>query len=201
MPSSLQVKQLAVLHIGPIDLNINSKECVCLSGPSGAGKSLLLRAMVDLIPHEGDILLGGEACSQTRPCQWRRWVGLLPAESQWWYERVGDHFRQAVPGSWLEQLGFTHEVMDWSVSRCSTGEKQRLALLRLLLNEPRALLLDEPTASLDVQSSQGVEQLIKTYQQQHQAPVLWVSHDPRQIERVAQRHFVFKQGVLQQDKI
>ena len=201
MPSSLQVKQLAVLHVGPIDLDINAKECVCLSGPSGSGKSLLLRAMVDLIPHEGEVLLDGVPCSQTRPSQWRQWLGMLPAESQWWYERVGDHFGQAVSQDWLEQLGFEPGVMDWAVARCSTGEKQRLALLRLLANQPRALLLDEPTASLDEQNTQAVEQLIKHYQQQHQAPVLWVSHDSRQIERVAQRHLVFKQGVLQEQRI
>ena len=201
MSSSLQVRQLTVLHVGPIDLDISAKECVCLSGPSGSGKSLLLRAMVDLIPHEGEVLLDGVACSQTRPSQWRQWLGLLPAESQWWYERVGDHFRQAVPEDWLQDLGFTPAVMDWELSRCSTGEKQRLALLRLLANQPRALLLDEPTASLDEQNTLAVEQLIAHYRQQHQSPVLWVSHDSRQIARVAQRQFVFKQGVLQEQRL
>jgi len=198
MSSPLQVKQLTTMHIGPIDLNVNSNECVCLSGPSGTGKSILLRAMVDLIPHEGEIMLGDEACSQTRPCQWRHRVGLLPAESQWWYERVGDHFVMPVPETWLTQLGFTKEVMDWQVARCSTGEKQRLALLRLLVNEPQALLLDEPTASLDADSIQRVEQLIADYRQQHQAPVLWVSHDPGQITRVANRHYTFQEGVLEE---
>ena len=146
-------------------------------------------------------MLGEAVCSKTRPGQWRHWVGLLPAESQWWYERVGDHFVQPVAESWLAQLGFTPEVMDWTVSRCSTGEKQRLALLRLLVNEPKALLLDEPTASLDAESIGRVEQLIQMYQQQQQAPVLWVSHDPRQIKRVAHHHFVIQQGRLQEAEV
>ncbi len=97
---------------------------------------------------------------------------------------------------WLEQLGFSGQVLEWEVRRCSTGERQRLALLRLLANRPRALLLDEPTASLDPAGVGRMEALLEQYRIRHGAAVLWVSHDPEQIRRVATRHFELQDGRL-----
>ncbi len=158
---------------------------------------MLLRAIADLIPHSGDARLDEQDCSQMKPSQWRKQVGYLPAESHWWSERVGDHFSDADPDV-FRHLGFEPQVLDWQVSRLSTGEKQRLALLRLLANQPRALLLDEPTASLDAVNVGNAETLIFEYRQQQQAPVVWVSHDPAQIQRVADRVLRLEAGVVQE---
>jgi len=181
--------------VGPVDLTVEAAECICLSGPSGAGKTLLLRAIADLDPHEGTVWLDDRPCEAYPAPRWRRLVGLLPAESRWWYERVGEHMER-VPTVWLEALGFTPEVLEWEVRRASSGERQRLALLRLLSNRPRAVLLDEPTASLDPENTRRVEALISRYRRERQAPVLWVSHDPEQIQRIADRRFRLEDGKL-----
>lgn len=158
---------------------------------------MLLRAIADLIPHAGDAQLDELKCSEMKPSQWRRQVGYLPSESHWWSERVGDHFPQP-PEDGFKQLGFTPQVMDWQVSRLSTGEKQRLALLRLLANQPCALLLDEPTASLDAVNVHNVEVMIRDYRQQHKAPIIWISHDAEQVQRVADRVYELKAGAVQE---
>ena len=81
------------------------------------------------------------------------------------------------------------ESLDWEVSRCSTGEKQRLAIARLLQLKPKALLLDEPTASLDAESVKKVEAVIQQYVRENNVPVIWVSHDNEQIKRLTKRIF------------
>lgn len=196
MASRLTIKQLRNLHVGPLDLELAAAECVVIAGPSGAGKTLLLRAIADLDPHDGELLLDGEPCSAMPAHAWRRRVGLLPAESQWWAERVGEHF-SSLDAPLLEQLGFPPAVMEWEVARCSTGERQRLALLRLLQNRPAVLLLDEPTASLDADNVARVEALIARLQEEQGLAVLWVSHDPGQAERVATRRLQMSDGRLQ----
>ncbi len=192
---TLRIQDLHYRSWGPVDLDIAPAECVCLSGPSGSGKTLLLRAIADLDPHEGSIVLGDLECRETAAPNWRRRVGLLPAESQWWDERVGDHF-PSVDEDRLTHLGFDLDVLGWSVSRLSTGEKQRLALARLLSNDPSALLLDEPTASLDPDNVSRAEAMIASYRREAGAPVLWVSHDPAQITRVADRAYRMHNGAL-----
>jgi ABC-type iron transport system FetAB ATPase subunit len=155
-----------------------------VSGPSGAGKTLLLRALADLDPHEGEVRLDGVATRRIPPPVWRRRVGLLAAESAWWGERVRDHF-QGDPTAGLERLGLPTAALDWEVRRLSTGERQRLALLRLLENRPEVLLLDEPTANLDDAGRACVEALIRDYREAGGAAVVWVAHDAGQLARVA----------------
>lgn len=181
------LNDLSVNGLAAINMSINAGECIVISGPSGSGKSLLLRALADLIPHQGEAYYQGQACTAFLPTQWRKQVGLLPAESFWWEEHVGDHFAQRCDDK-LKALGFSTDVYNWRVSRCSTGERQRLALLRLLCLQPKVLLLDEPTASLDQANVKAVESLIKDYLH-HGGAVIWVSHDPDQIQRIATRHY------------
>lgn len=183
----LNVSELKVHELQPVSFSIDN-ELVCLSGPSGSGKSLLLRALADLIVHQGEAYLGDKKCSETNPVLWRQWVGLLPAESAWWLDRVGNHFKQESH-DYLNELNLSAESLDWEVSRCSTGEKQRLAIARLLQLKPKALLLDEPTASLDADSVERVESVIQNYSNEFNVPVIWVSHDPQQIKRLAKREF------------
>lgn len=209
--AALRLERLHPRLLAPVDLTIAAGGLVFVSGTSGAGKSLLLRAVADLDPNDGDAFVGELSRSTLSAPEWRQRVGLLPAESGWWGETVGTHF----PGSgqqtggdaansehhWdtidlLRQLGFDADVLGWTVSRLSTGERQRLALARLLANLPEALLLDEATANLDPSSRERVEAAVDDYRQRHAAAVLWVSHDPEQRARLSDRSLVIQDGRL-----
>ncbi|MCK4950811.1 MAG: ATP-binding cassette domain-containing protein [Gammaproteobacteria bacterium] len=193
----LQIKGLSTRHIGPIDLDITGGQCVILSGTSGSGKTMLLRAIADLDLHEGEIYLDDLSCKAMAPTTWRQQVGLLVAESQWWENVVGDHFN-GEPTKYLGALGLDPEIMSWSIARLSSGERQRLGLVRLLNNQPKVLLLDEPTANLDPEFTKNAEMLIKQYQSETGAAIIWVTHHHDQIERIADRHFSMKDGQLKE---
>ena len=161
----------------PVSLQLEAGEILTIYGQSGIGKSQFLRALADLTPHTGDVLLEGISQTKIRPEHWRKQVGYVPAESGWWADVVAQHFSEPPPKAWLSSLSLPPELLDASVERLSTGERQRLALLRALVLHPKVLLLDEPTANLDQLNAQKLIELVKTYAQTEPAAVIWVSHD------------------------
>lgn len=100
---------------------------------------------------------------------------------------------------WLDQLGFPADVLEWNIARLSTGERQRLALVRLLAQGPEVLLLDEASANLDPVNRERVEHLVDDYRRVREAPVLWVSHDPEQRHRLGGRSLVIRDGHLKME--
>jgi len=192
----LDVEGLRVDGIGPIDLWLDARECVTLSGPSGAGKTRILRAITDLDVHGGRVSCLGTPSTELKPWEWRRRVGMLAAESHWWRERVQEHFEQAPSDAQLDALALDATLLGEPLERLSSGERQRFALLRLLANRPRVLLLDEPTANLDADNVLRVERLLAEYTRAESAALLWVSHDARQAQRVAQRRLRIEAGRL-----
>jgi ABC-type iron transport system FetAB ATPase subunit len=192
----LQARGLRRLHLGPIDFLVQSGECVSVQGKSVAGKSLLLRMVADLDPHEGDTLLDGAACAEMPAPTWRRMVTYVPAESGWWDERGAAHFDVDVDFAVLfPRAGILPEAAMWPVARLSTGERQRLALLRALKPANRVLLLDEPTSGLDAASSELVDALLRERLATGTA-ILMVTHDPDQATRMASRHLEVRDGTI-----
>ena len=194
--ATLRISGLRRIGLQAVDLEIPAASTLCLHGPSGSGKTLLLRAIADLDPNQGEVFLDNVARSSLPAHQWRRRVMYLPPESYWWDERVEPHCAH-WPDNLLSALGFDRSVRQWEVQRLSSGERQRLSLVRMLAREPRALLLDEPTANLDPQNVLAVEQLIADYQRRWDAPIIWVSHDRAQRARVGTQQRRIEQGRLQ----
>lgn len=183
------LENLSVGTLSNVSLTVPAGQIVCLSGPSGSGKSRLLRAVADLEPHGGRVSLGDTAQLDVPAHQWRSRVVMVPADSQWWFDEVAGHFPDDAGSRLPSALGFPPEVMGWSVSRLSSGERQRLALWRALSLRPESLLLDEPTANLDGGSTQAIETWLLDEIRSRQIAVLWVAHDPGQIHRVADAHY------------
>lgn len=193
---ALKVERLVTGLVGPASLAISAGTCATLMGASGSGKSLLLRAIVDLDPNTGTVFCAGRAREQMPAAEWRRLVALVPAESGWWADRVRDHFPRASDAEeLLDMLGLA-EALDWDVARLSTGERQRLAVARAVCRKPRVLLLDEPTASLDEQATQRVEELVRRCCATGMA-VLVVTHDRQQADRLAGQRLKMVDGSVE----
>ncbi len=181
----LTTRDLTTAVGGPFELDVFAGQCLTIMGPSGVGKSLLLRALADLDPHGGEVWLQGARQSQTPPALWRRRVLYVPAAAGWWADTVSEHVAEIGKHiNDLRALGLPLDCGDWPVTRLSSGEKQRLALLRAVTLTPQVLLLDEPTANLDADSGLAIEAWLAACKNRGTA-LVWVTHDAVQAERVA----------------
>jgi ABC-type iron transport system FetAB ATPase subunit len=199
----LQVRELLTAGmLKPVDLTIQAGQLWMLSGVSGIGKSQLLKAIADLIPHSGQAWLNGKAQTDVCADQWRQQVMYFSAETAWWTERVAEHFETLPTAEQLQALGLNESFLQKNPESLSSGEKQRLALLRGLQYQPKVLLLDEITANLDEASTLQVEEFLQQYiqepsvvaahpgsQQPHNEDsaraILWISHDTHQCQRLS----------------
>src|SRR6202158_5822530 len=186
METALLVKELHSEFAGPFELNLGAGACAAITGPSGSGKSLFLRMIADLDPNQGKVWLNGtERGSLTAP-QWRSQATYVAAESGWWADRVIEHFTansRSEVAALAGRLGLRVDLLDAPVAQLSTGEKQRLALVRALLPSPPVLLLDEPTGPLGDDSVTQVEALLQE-RLATGTSILLVTHDPNQAGRL-----------------
>ena len=185
----LSVRGLKRLHIS-VSFDLRDGECVALQGPSGVGKTLLLRAIADLDPNEGTVKLDGTLRQAVPAPVWRKRVTYVAAEPGWWCDTVKEHFTDwddALP--LVMRLGLPDDCGPWQIQRLSSGEKQRLGIVRALMLRSRVLLLDEPTSALDSASAVAVESLIAE-RISDGTSVIWSTHDDAQARRVGSRVFV-----------
>jgi len=198
---------------------LHSGQITVLTGASGSGKSVLLRVLAGLLPMSaGDILLqsssapiGSNSIEIIEPTEWRKQVALLAQHPQLMEGRVLDnlkmpyqlqaHQSKSFDIDWhvaqLETLNRNAEFLQQEAYHLSGGERQLVNTLRLLQLNPRVLLLDEPTAALDVDTSaQLVTLLMSWLQANKQRTLLWVTHDTKDIMPLANRHWQMQAGVL-----
>jgi phosphate-transporting ATPase len=173
-------------------------ECLAVQGPSGSGKSRLLRALADLDPAAGEVWTEGLPRDSMPAPVWRRRVCYVPAEPGWWAETVEEHFIDWTTASVrAPELGLAKECGSSLVRRLSTGERQRLAVLRALSVGPAVLLLDEPTSALDEAATNDLERLLAREQTGGTA-LLWVTHSTEQARRVASRRLIIDSSELRE---
>ncbi|MFN7425629.1 MAG: sulfate/molybdate ABC transporter ATP-binding protein [bacterium] len=183
-------------------------------GPSGAGKSLTLQALAGLlVPDRGRILFGGETLFDAGarvhvPARSRRFGYLFQDYALF----PGLNVRQNVafglstglrnpPGNaggpaverWLDALQL-REVALQRPAELSGGQRQRVALARALVNEPRALLLDEPFSALDPELRQRTRGELDRLLTAIGIPIVMITHDPDDIEWFGERTLYLRDG-------
>jgi zinc transport system ATP-binding protein len=177
-----------------VSLTIEAGRYVGILGPNGAGKSTLLKVILGLIrPNRGEVRVFGEPPATLRH---HDLVGYLPQRPlgnprfpvtaldvvlMGRYGRLGLLKRpgpedRALARRRLEELGILH-LADRLIGDLSGGEQQRVFIARALCVEPRLLVLDEPTVSLDVCVQDEIFELINTLKEKLSLTVLVVSHD------------------------
>jgi len=207
-------------RIGPLDLRIDLSldgETVLLAGPNGAGKTTLLRLLLGVLaPDEGRIALGGRVLFDREQeidlAVEDRELGYLPQDYALFphldvignvtfgLARLARSERLRRASDWLARLGASHLARRFP-SALSGGERQRVGLARALARNPRALLLDEPFASLDQVARRELRVSMRGWLRDWQLPALIVSHDPADAvlaDRIAivERGRLIQQGTL-----
>ncbi|RIV24672.1 ATP-binding cassette domain-containing protein [Alicyclobacillaceae bacterium I2511] len=177
---------------------------VTLVGPSGAGKSTLLSLCnLLLTPDEGRIFLAGTEVRVWPVQELRRHAALVFQSPVVFPGTVLENLEFGLklqgkrldnPEHWLQQVGLPTDILEQQAEDLSGGQKQRVALVRVLVTEPRILLLDEVTSALDVSAAREVEEWLLTWQRQTQNTVLWVTHHLEQARRVGDWTWLFVAG-------
>ncbi|WP_424915279.1 ABC transporter ATP-binding protein [Achromobacter mucicolens] len=196
-PPLLRLRGLYSERLAPVSLDLAAGECAAVVGASGSGKSLLLRQIADLDPGHGEAELDGRRRSAMRGFEWRRQVVYCQAEAGWWDDHVSAHYvDRAEAVGVMSRLGLAEDKFDAQVHELSTGERQRMGLARALLQKPRVLLLDEPTAALDEVATALVEAELARFLTCG-GGILIVTHSAEQAGRLARRSWRMTQGGME----
>ena len=192
-----------------IDLSLPGKGITALFGQSGSGKTTILRCMAGLeTAQDAYISVNGEVWQDDvrgiyLPTH-KRSLGYVFQEAslfphlsvhsnlEYGRSRVATKPDKAAFEQAIELLGIGH-LMDRLPNRLSGGESQRVAIARALLTEPRLLLMDEPLAALDVKRKEEILPYIERVQAALAIPILYVSHHPDEVMRLAD-HLVLLEG-------
>lgn len=184
-----------------VTLDIPDAGITVLLGPSGAGKSMLLRLLNRLeVATAGEVRFRGAPVADLDPLDLRRRVGMVFQRPAPFPGTVRDNLLVADPDADAGQLeAALHDArldpryLDRSADDLSGGEAQRMCLARTLVTRPEALLMDEPTSALDPEARRGLERTARRLADGGR-PLVWVTHDLAQAERLADHVLVLIGG-------
>lgn len=207
------VKRLEALK--DVSLDVVSGERFGIAGESGSGKSTLARAIVGLIkPKSGEVWIEG---TQIRSA--KHWKNIYPRMIQMVSQdpygsldpgqrvinsmleplvvnKMLTNKEQAIENvrSLFQTIGLRVELLEHYPHQLSGGQRQRVAIARALLLEPKLLLLDEPTSSLDVSTQAQIVDLLNRLQQKQKFTYMFISHNLELLWHVVDRIAVIQRG-------
>ena len=199
-----------------LNVEVRSGEFVGLVGPNGSGKTTFLNLLTRVLrPSRGQILVDGDEIRSVSSRALARKIAVVPQESsiifpftvseivvmgraphlQSMLERDEDF---AIANEAMEMTGVSH-LADRTITRLSGGERQSVFIARALAQRPSILLLDEPTAFLDIKHQLDIYDILTRLNRERRMTIIAVSHDLNLASHYCERVLVFKQGALMFD--
>lgn len=200
-------KSISVLN--GVDFEVDKGDILAILGPNGVGKTTLLKCMNAILrPASGSVAVDEENVCSLDMMQIARRFGYVPQRSEtgritafdailmgrrphisW---KVSDHDLKIVDGA-IKQLNLEPLALRY-VDRMSGGEVQKVSIARALVQEPKVLLFDEPTSSLDMKNQIDILNTIRHVVSEHEVSAVMTLHDLNTAFRYADKYVFLKNG-------
>jgi len=199
-----------------LNFSVSTDEFVAIIGPNGAGKSTLLKIIDGLLPVHGQVLLENKLLSTYNRKQLARLIAYLPQETEFTFAYTVDEVVRMGRYPHVKGIGYyspadehiidrvmslmeVQDFRDRNFNELSGGERQRVLIASALAQEPKILLLDEPTTALDLHHQIAIYQILKTQQNSENLTVILVTHDINLAAQYCDRMVLLFQGDILSD--
>lgn len=204
---NLSKKYNSKLAVNNINFKVNENEIIGLLGPNGCGKTTTIGMMLGLLkPTNGQVLINGINIEKNRITILKKINFISPYIELPKKLKVKQNL--IVYGKLYdiknldEQIGYLSEklrienLLDKYTGELSSGQKNRVSLAKALINNPKVLLLDEPTASLDPETGDFIRSFLENYRKENKISVLLASHNMDEVKRLCNSVMMMKNGSI-----
>ena len=190
-----------------ISFKINKNEISGILGPNGCGKTTTIGMILGLLkPTKGKVLINGFEIETKRVDLLNNLNFISPyielpkkltvKQNLEVYGRLYDVKNLGIKIEYLTEKLRLNEIIYKITGELSSGQKNRVSLAKSIINDPKVLLLDEPTASLDPETGDFVRSFLENYQKEKEASILLASHNMAEVERLCSSVLMMKNGVI-----
>ena len=210
MDTQLEVIELSKTYnnkeaVKNISFKIDRNEIIGILGPNGCGKTTTIGMILGLLkPTKGKVLINGIEIENKRVDLLNNLNFISPyielpkkltvRQNLEVYGRLYDVKNLKSKIDFLIEKLRLSEIIDKITGELSSGQKNRVSLAKSIINEPKVLLLDEPTASLDPETGDFVRSFLENYQKEKKASILLASHNMAEVERLCSSVLMMKNG-------
>ena len=212
MKKSLEVIKLSKTYnikeaVKDVSFDVNQNEIIGILGPNGCGKTTTIGMILGLLkPSSGKVLINGIEIEKQRVDLLNQLNFISPyielpkkltvRQNLEVYGRLYDIKKLKEKIDYLSEKLRLYEFIDKLTGELSSGQKNRVSLAKSIINDPKILLLDEPTASLDPETGDFIRSFLEEYQQEKKTSILLASHNMTEVERLCSSVLMMKKGLI-----
>ena len=212
MQIPLEIKELSKKYnnkdaVKNISFNVFKNQIIGILGPNGCGKTTTIGMILGLLkPSSGKVLINGINIENQRVEILDQLNFISPyielpkkltvKQNLEVYGRLYDVKNLSEKIKYLSERLRLNQIINKITGELSSGQKNRVSLAKSIINEPKVLLLDEPTASLDPETGDFVRSFLEDYQKEKEASILLASHNMAEVERLCSNVLMMRSGAI-----